>query len=206
MTKSGDIWTETLLHVFSGPDGYLPLGGVVLDNSGNVFGTTWYGGLHNFGTVFELKYVVGVGWTETVLHDFQYGSDGGYPWGGLTWDASGNLYGTTTAGTIFELSPSGDTWSYKIIYSIPGPTLGCGPQASLTIDAAGDIYGTTFCAGAYSKGNVFKLTNTANGWEYASLHDFTGGDDYQNPRSNVTIDTDGTLYGTTLSNVWMIKP
>ena len=207
LTKSGDSWAETLLHVFSGPDGYLPLGGVVLDNSGNVFGTTMYGGSKNVGTVFELKYVVGVGWTETILHSFQNGSDGAQPFGGLTWDASGNLYGSTTAGTIFELSPSGESWTYKIIYTIPGPTFSCGPEANLTIDAAGDIYGTTYCAGAYAYGNVFKLTNTGNGWQYLSLHDFTRGDDGAYPRSNVTIDTDGTLYGTTLwGTVWMIKP
>ena len=64
------------------------------------------------------------------------------------------------------------------------------------MDNSGNLYGTTYCDGANSLGNVFKLTNTQNGWEYTSLHDFTGGADGAYPISNVTIDTDGTLYGT----------
>ena len=95
----------------------------------------------------------------------------------------------------------------------------CGPNASLTMDAAGNIYGTTVCDGPVFSGNVFKLTNTENGWVYTSLHDFTGGSDGREPFSNVTIDADGTLFGTASGGgnlnycvpggcgvVWMIKP
>ena len=150
------------------------------------------------------------------------------PAGGLIFDSAGNLYGTTfdggsgSGGTLFELSPFGNSWTYKLLYSFSGPDWrSCGPYATLTMDAAGNLYGTTNCDGVYDSGNVFRLRNTENGWVYTSLHDFTGGSDGALPQSNVSIDTDGTLYGTTWNGgemncvsgygagcgvVWMIKP
>jgi hypothetical protein len=220
MTPSQNGWTESLAYVFNGhPDAGGPNSGVIFDGNGNLFGTTFAGGQGNTGTVFELKYVPGVGWTETILYEFQDEEDGGQPAAGLVMDGSGNLFGATTSGfrglrdaNIFELSPAGDSWTYKVIYTITGPG-GCGPEASLTMDGAGNLYGTTDCDGTHFKGNVFKLANTQNGWVYTSLHDFTGGDDGGDSFSNVTIDTDGTLYGTTVAGgmydqgvVWMIKP
>ena len=84
--------------------------------------------------------------------------------------------GSGGAGTVFELSPSGDTWTFKLLYSFSGRTW-CGPVATLTMDGAGNLYGTTHCDGIYNGGSVFKLSNTENGWVYTSLHDFTGGTD-----------------------------
>ncbi len=118
------------------------------------------------------------------------------------------------------MSPSGDTWTFKVIYTFTGVLNSpCGPTRSLTFDAAGNLYGTTQCDGSFYEGNVFKLTNSQNGWVYTSLHDFTGGADGGGPFSEVAIDTDGTLYGTTIEGgnrgcdsgsgcgvVWMIKP
>ncbi len=216
LTPSGNTWTETPIHIFQREvDGGAPYGGLVVDGNGNLFGTTELG--PDGGIVFELSYVVGVGWNETILFTFQDANAGGLPVGGMIFDKSGNLYGTTSAlgtaggGTVFELSRSGDTWTYQVLYSFVGDAT-CGPQESLSMDAAGNLYGTTRCDGANKFGNVFKLTNTGNGWSYASLHDFTGKpEDGRYPYSNVTIDTDGTLYGTAdgLRNdgiVWMIKP
>ena len=81
------------------------------------------------------------------------------------------------------------------------------------MDVAGSLYGTTYCNGANGFGNVFKLSSTQNGWEYQSLYDFSNSDDGEWPVSNVAIDTDGTLYGTTSNGgshrsgtVWMITP
>ena len=216
--KLTSSYTESIIHTFSGPDGDNPYGGLIIDSKGNLFGTTKIGGASNFGTVYELTYDQQLGWVETVLYSFQNGSDGQQPFGGLTTDASGNLYGATIGGgsggggTVYELSPSGNGWSFTVLYSLAG-TFPCGPAAALAIDATGHLYGTTQCDGANGLGNVFKLTNTGHGWTYTSLHDFAGTTDGQWPRSNVTIDANGNLYGTTggdgftyKGNVWMIKP
>jgi uncharacterized repeat protein (TIGR03803 family) len=219
LTPSGNGYTESVLYSFSGPpDGEYPQNGLVFDNKGNLFGTTPLGGSNNFGTVFELTYVMGVGWTEQVIYNFQNASDGQLPQGGLVFDSAGNLYGATPiggsggAGTVFELSPSGNTWTFKLLYSFSGN--GDGPFATLTMDGAGNLYGTTFSGGLYSNGSVFKLSNTENGWVYTSLHDFTGGAD-GGPQAygGVTIGSDGTLYGTIAQGgiygggtLWMIKP
>jgi uncharacterized repeat protein (TIGR03803 family) len=220
LQPSGNNWTEKILYSFRRqPDGEGPAGGVIRDKDGNLFGTTRIGGLQNFGTVYELTNVPGTGWVETILYNFQNASDGENPWAGLVMDPSGNLYGATTGGgsagggTIFELSPSGSTWNFTVLYSLPG-TAGGGPKAALTLDTAGNLYGTAEWDGANRfHGSVFTLTNTGNGWTYTSLHDFTGGADGGNPRCSVTIDRDGTLYGTTPAGgsdndgvVWMIKP
>ncbi len=227
LRPSGNGYTESVLHSFSGPDGAYPFNGLVFDNKGNLFGTTCCGGGSNgFGNVFELTYVVGVGWTAHVIYNFQNASDGTVPIGGLIFDSDGNLYGTTSdggsgGGTVFELSPSGNAWAFKLLYSFPGRGGLCGPSATLTMDGAGNLYGTTECGGIYNWGNVFKLTNTVNGWVYTSLHDFTGGTDGGSLFSTPAIGTDGTLYGTTVLGgdpnctgsgysgcgvVWMIKP
>jgi uncharacterized repeat protein (TIGR03803 family) len=227
MQRSGDSWKENTLYNFGTPvgDGYNPAGGVIRDKNGNLFGTTVGGGAHDFGTVWELTNTPGVGWTETILYSFQNAGDGKSPWAGLVMDQSGNLYGATNdggsagGGTIFELSPSGNSWTFNVLYSLAGQA-GGGVEAALSIDAAGNLYGTAVWNGAHRPyGSVFKLTNTGNGWTYTSLHDFTGGEDGANPMSSVAIDTDGTLYGTAYAGgsrqgicsvmgcgtVWMIK-
>jgi uncharacterized repeat protein (TIGR03803 family) len=215
---SGNQYTESVIHSFSGPDGAYPQGGIISDGKGNFFGTTVQGGLYNFGSIFELTYNPGVGWVETVIYSFQNLSDGRQPVGGLVMDASGNLYGTTQtngsqgAGTAFELSPSGNGRTFNLLYSFAGNSNDlCGPQAPLTLDTTGNLYGTTQCSGAHGLGSIFELTNTGNGWTYTALHDFAGGTDGDYPLSNVTIDTDGSLYGTASRGggdgvVWMIKP
>ena len=224
LTPSGNGYTENVIHSFSGSDGANPYGGLVLDNKGNLFGAASGYGSGGYGAIYELTYVPGVGWTEQILYNFQGADDGYSPYGGLVFDSAGNLYGATGSGgsggggTVFELSPSGNTWTFKLLYSFYGSF---GTLRALTMDGAGNLYGTTVYDGIYGRGNVFRLSNTENGWVYTSLYDFTGGTDGADPLSNVAIDTDGTLYGTTArggdlncSNstgagcgvVWMIKP
>jgi uncharacterized repeat protein (TIGR03803 family) len=230
LTPSGNGWNLNTLHFFPqvGSDGYAPGGGVIFDKDGNLWGTTAGGGDSGQGTIFELKNMPGMGWQESVVHSLQGDTDGQLPVAGLIVDSSGNFYGGTQGGgvggggTIFELSPAGDSWTFQVLHNFSG-TKGtyCGLSAALSMDAAGNLYGTTFCDGANQHGNVFKLTNTPNGWVYSSLYDFTGGSDGSGPTSNVTIDTDGTLYGTAsqggsfagdcvndngCGTVWMIKP
>lgn len=211
LTPSGNGYTENILYSFSGPDGGNPVGGLVLDTKGNLFGTTLQGGSNNLGVIFELTNVPGVGWTEQVLYNFQGTGDGANPAVGLTLDSAGNLYGTTTGlsstgGTIFELSPSGDSWVFTTLYSLPD---GDHPYGGVVFGPDGALNGT-FITSGFLGGSVFKLTKTQNGWQYTSLHDFGV---YEYPICTVTIDTQGNLYGTInsggtydLGAVWMIQP
>ena len=218
MSHSGGGWTEQPLYAFAGtPDGADPYGGLVFDNAGNLYGMTTQGGSAGFGTVFELS-PSGGGWTEKVIYNFQGGSDGDYPTAGLLIDQSGNLYGSSSdggtggGGTVFDLTPSGGSWTYNLIYSFTGGTR-CGPWATLSMDGAGNLYGTTVCDGANNDGNVFELTPSSGSWTYSSLYDFAGGNDGRRPYSNVTIDSAGNLYGTASRGgshdagvIWEIAP
>jgi uncharacterized repeat protein (TIGR03803 family) len=217
LTPSGSGWTESVIYNFGtgSSDGAVPFAGVIFDNAGNLYGTTFGGGTGS-GTVFRLT-PPGNGWTEKILYNFQ-GNDGDFPYAGLIFDQSGNLYGATSdggtggGGTVFELSPSGGSWTLTVLYSFTG-TQGCGPFANLVMDAAGNLDGTTYCDGAYGFGSVFKLTPTPTPpWTYTPLHDFTGGSDGKWPVSNVTLDMSGNLYGTASQGgthfgvVWKITP
>ena len=85
-------WTESVPYSFTGGnDGGTPYSGVILDSAGDLYGTAYYGGADSAGTVYELS-PSGSGWTEKTLTDFAGG--GGFPFGGLTFDPKGNLYGT----------------------------------------------------------------------------------------------------------------
>ncbi len=170
-TTSGP-WTETVLHRFSGADGINPLGGLIFDPAGNLYGTTIYGGnladcsKSGCGTVFELSPIAG-GWMESTIYAFTAGKDGHNPSSGLVRDAADNLYGTTqtggihNAGIVFELSPgSGGTWTKKILHSFAGSTTdGAYPnRGPLILDATGNLYGATEVGGTYNVGVVFKIT------------------------------------------------
>jgi len=207
-------WTEMVLYAFQNLiDGNGPSGRVLVDDSGNLYGVTEQGGAYNCGTVFHLTQS-GSGWSKSTIYTFQCGDDGAYPSGGLVFDPSGNLYGTTqlkgtgNGGTVFKLTSSGGNWVYSVLYPFDGNG---GPTGSLVIDASGHLYGTTNADGAYQLGSVFELTPSNGGWTYTSLHDFTGDRDGANPFGNLTRDADGNLYGTTYGGygeggVWEITP
>ena len=197
LTYSHGEWTEKVIYAFQ-HGGSLPFSGVIFDPAGNLYGTTYGGGI-GWGVVYELL-PSGSGWIENDLYIFQGWNDGNYPTGGLIFDLSGNLYGCTTiggsrgGGTVFKLSPSGGNWTLTVLYSFePG---GGGPASSLVMDAAGNLFGTTSGDGTHSYGNVFKLVPSGSSWIYTDLHDFTGGLDGWNPIAGVTLDANGNLYGT----------
>jgi uncharacterized repeat protein (TIGR03803 family) len=208
--KTGGGWTEKILHNFNGPDGYYPQGGVILDASGNLYGTTSGGGAHGVGTVFELTRKAGGGWTEKVLHSFNAGGKDGYdPYAGLTFDVSGNLYGTTdyggteNYGTVVELTPQKTGgWTEKVLYSFKNDGRdGFDLYAGVVLDKSGNLYGTTYGGGAYGYGTVFELTPKAGGgWTEKVLHSFNANskDGYQ-PLASLIVDASGNLYGTTLN-------
>lgn len=121
---------ETILYSFKGsPDGYGPVGGLIPDQNGNLFGVTAQGGAHGLGTVFELSPNGTGGWNETVLYNFTGNADGQYPAAALTWDSQGNLYGTTAGGgygcapkcgSVFELSPGSNQWTITALHTFTG--------------------------------------------------------------------------------------
>ncbi len=218
LTPSSGGWTESVLHSFAGvPDGGGPYSGVVFDKTGNFYGTTIGGGDQNFGTVYQLT-PSGSGWAENILYNFQAENDGAFPFGGMVFDSSGNLYGTACSlganggGTAFELTPSDGAWTFAVLHGLVGSGNLPGPGAALTMDATGNLYGTAFRDGAYGYGSVFKLTPSMGGWIYTDLHDFTGGSDGEYPYSNVIFDASGNLYGTVQGGangqgvVWEITP
>ncbi len=216
MSPSGEGWTESVIHSFSGSDGANPYGGLTQDSTGNLYGPTKLGGAYPFsGLIFELTNTQ-QGWTEDILHSFN-GIDGNEPLGGVLLDGSGNIFGTTNhggqgsggGGEVFELTPSGGSWEIALLYHFDGIA---GPWCDLAMDSSGAIYGTTVQDGAYGFGTVFKLTFSGGSWTYTTIHDFNG-QDGANPHGNILIDANGNLYGTTgaggphnLGTVWEITP
>ena len=179
----------TILHNFTDtPDGAFPKAGVILDSSGNVFGTTQTGGALGGGTVFKMD-TAGI---VTVLHSF----DDENPSAALIRDPAGNLYGTAPsggangAGLVFRINTLG-TGRALHQFSL---SEGTSPNG-LARDVAGNLYGTTRFGGSTNQGTVFKLA--PDGTETV-LHDFVGGaTDGRNPQAEPMLDAAGNLYGTT---------
>ncbi len=210
--------TEQVLYNFKykSPKGANPNAGLIRDAAGNLYGTTMLGGTFNWGTVFEMSPKAGGGWTEKVLHSFkgQKNGDGSDPWGALTRDSAGNLYGTASGsgtcdgGIAFELSPKANgNWTETILHNFGCGSDGADPLTGLTLDAVGNLYGTTYYGGSGScnDGNstgcgvVFELTPQAGGgWTEAVLYTFSpSGGDGNYPEGNVILDSAGNLYGST---------
>jgi uncharacterized repeat protein (TIGR03803 family) len=212
---------KTLYKFTGGIDGMGPFAGVTFDRAGNLYGTTWMGGVNNSGTVFKLAHKSDGSWRESVLHSFcsvKSCGDGSRPSAGLIFDQRGNLYGATQeggasgGGTVFKLTPSPDgSWSESVLYSfcsLQGCRDGQEPIAGLIFDQAGSLYGTTFTGGDASIcdvsdcGTVFKLTPTPDGsWRESVLYSFCslkGCRDGQEPIAGLIFDKAGSLYGTTL--------
>jgi uncharacterized repeat protein (TIGR03803 family) len=207
--KVDGSWRERVLHSFNnnGKDGFEPYGGLVIDSSGNLYGTTYSGGAYGYGTVFELIPQAGGGWPEEILHNFgNSGTDGEYPFGSLIFSAAGNLYGTTVLaageglGTVFELKhlPDGH-WGEKTLLRFTGNGTGEVPYAGLVFDAAGNLYGTTSTGGSQNAGAVFELSPASDGtWTESLLHSFAdNGTDGYDPVAGLIFDLSGNLYGTT---------
>jgi len=216
-TTPGGNWTETVLSSV----GYGR--GVISDPSGALYGAIPFGGnglcyngfnLIGCGTVFKLTppTTPNGSWTETVLYAFLGGSDGADPDSSLVIDASGTLYGTTSAGggvkgcfqgncgTVFKLTPPslpGSPWTETVLYRFQGGSDGDTPLGSLIFDGSGALYGTTALGG---RGTVFKLTpptTPGHNWTETVLHTFMGGPDGSEPEGKLVFDGSGALYGTT---------
>jgi uncharacterized repeat protein (TIGR03803 family) len=183
----------TVLHNFAGKlDGGNPFAGLIMDQAGNLYGTTAVGGKYGYGTVFKIT----KGGHEVVLHSFGNGTDGSEPWSGLVMDASRNLYGTTIAGgrynggTVFKITAAAHE---TIMHSFGNGADGNGPLwETLVLDKSGNLYGTTQTGGTTGFGVVFKLGK--NGAE-TILYDF-GFTDSHSSDAGLFRDGKGNLYGT----------
>ncbi len=204
-------WTESVLYAFTATssDGTWPLGNLVFDGVGNLYGTVQPPGPQKGGSVFELS-PFGGNWMFSVVYAFDglSGSkDGSDPVAGLIFDAAGNLYGTTFAGgkfglgTAFELTPNGGrSWVETILHNFAGGSDGSEPESSLVIDSAGSLYGTTLLGGAApGLGTVFKLARSGGHWTESLFRFPQNGDLGYEPASPVTLDPDDNVYGTTVA-------
>jgi len=165
----------------------------LLDVGGTLYGTTYWGGATDNGTVFSVT----PSGAESVIYSFKGGSDGGNPSAGLI-SVGGTLYGTTYGnpaignGTVFSVTPSG---TETVLYSFKGGSDGAGPRAGL-LEFNGLLYGTTL-GGGNGNGTVFNVTLAGT---ETVVHSFQGGSDGKDPQAAL-INVHGTLYGTTINGV-----
>ena len=230
LTKSGiyiDLHdfggTVTNANGSQGPDGQVPMSGVTFDSSGNMYGSTLFGGPNgNGGAGYSgMVWEITKGGKYIDLHDFGSGSDGGNPCGNVTVDANGNIYGTASAGgpndggidgagMVWEISKSG---AYSDLHDFGGNVSnasgsqgpdGYMPYAGVTLDSNGNIFGTASRSGPFGGGCIWEITKSG---DYIDLHDFAStvtnasgvqGPDGSLPYSTVTIDASGNRYGTTV--------
>jgi uncharacterized repeat protein (TIGR03803 family) len=169
LTPGSSGWTESVLHSFTGAnDGKYPYGDLILDATGNLYGTAFQGGGPGYGVVFEMLPSSKGGWRERVLHTFG-NAPSANPVAGLVMDTAGNLYGTTMAGaaqsscgggcgTLFKLTPAASGgWTFKAVHIFGQGTDGFHPTGDLVLDSAGNMYGTTQAGGAQGSGLVFEI-------------------------------------------------
>jgi uncharacterized repeat protein (TIGR03803 family) len=194
--RIGGAGHEAALYSFTGgSDGAFPESTPVIDEQGNVYGTTLKGGPASGLAGFGVVYKIDLAGHETVLHTFTGGADGGYP-GGLTRDSAGNLYGAAGGGTlgggvVYRIGSSG---VQAILYSFSGGADGASP-GDVILDANGNIYGTTYGGGTAGYGVVYKLDYSR---KETVLYNFPGGPDGALGGAKLLRDPAGNLFGTTL--------
>lgn len=171
-------WVPTVLFTFNSADaateGSNPVGTLVLDNAGNLYGTTLTGGTNNVGVVFKLTPTQTPPWTETLLYSFggnaKFGPNSASPVAGIIFDSKFNIFGTTKAGglkgagTVYELAaPANGKGAYQehIVFNFDGEN-GAQPKSSLVMDSAGYLYGTVYTGGSNGEGAVFQSNAHAN--------------------------------------------
>jgi uncharacterized repeat protein (TIGR03803 family) len=180
-------------------DGQEPVVGLIADKSGNGYGTTYLGGAHKAGTVFEITKAG----QEGPIYSFAGSPDGSGPCSPLASDTAGNLYGVTSGGgtvgfgTVYKLTKSGGQWKESVLYNFTEfsylnqpPNLVC---AGLVVDSAGNLYGTTYENGANHLGMIFEISPTG---QETNLYSFKGSSDGAFPMAGLVRDSAGNLYGT----------
>jgi len=212
LSPSSGGWSESVLWKFTdGSDGAGPLGGVIFDSAGNLYGATSAGSSSRLGTVYELSPTQS-GWSETTLYSFTY-DDNGSGGGGLIMDARGDFFGIMgDVGAAYELTPQDGSWSFHLLQTFSGggypPSL-----AAPTLDSHGILYGPV-PSGGNGFGEIFKLTPSGNQWIYSPFYQFDTCNNGNGcfPIGAVTFDASGNMYGTTEAggggegSVWEITP
>jgi uncharacterized repeat protein (TIGR03803 family) len=198
---------KTVLHTFNGgPADGSGVSGILLKNSGEIYGTTVGGGKDGYGTIFKLA----PDGTETLLHSFaapvhhySIAPKGIWPLSGVIAGGDGNFYGTAWhgginnhcgeggCGLVFRITPGG---KYDVVYVFQGTDDGCAPVAGLAQDRAGNLYGTANGCGAFGSGTVYKIDPAGT---ETVLHAFSGGADGNSPQAAPILDDAGNLYGGT---------
>ena len=227
LSRSDTGWIHRTIYAFQGGmDGIGPCSRVIFGLDGSLYGTTVTGGIGECswvdpfvgcGTVFKLSpphTALGT-WTKSVIHYFNL-ADGAFPiLGDLTFDASGNIYGTTWAGgsgqgTVYELIPTANGWTETVIanmYTRGHP--GLASTSGVVFDAAGNLYGTTWYVDPIGArcltisgtlGTVFRLTPSGSDWVEEDLYCFRGVGDGAMPFAGVVLDDEGNLYGSTTND------
>ena len=212
LSKRSGVWTEKVIYNFSatGADGISPSAGMTIAPDGTMYSTTPDGGAYSGGVIFSLKKTV-KGWKQTVIHNINFPSEGGFPYEGVMRDAAGNLYGVAPAGgasqqgVVYRLSPSKNGWVDTVLYSFTGQN-GDGSGLywiDLISDATGNIYGATSFGGTNGTGTVWKLvySKTKKSYSESILYEFgsSGSGDGNNPYGGLAMDSKGNLYGTALN-------
>ena len=189
-------WMETRIHDFGFNDGEQPIGDLLLDSAGNLYGTTCFGGANALGTVYKMTPSDG-GWTYAVLYSFTGGYDGGCPHAGVVLDAAGNVYGTAydggthDEGVVYQVTPSG---LETVLYNFTGGNDGSLPYAGVIFDQSGNLYGATAFGGSGGAGVVFELSPGNGGWSYTEIYPLPGTG--WGPYERLVMDGSGNLYGT----------
>jgi len=173
---SNGQWTETLLYSFgsSRKDGSVPFAGLVFDDAGNLYGTGFNGGTHGYGAVFKMTPGANGQWAEKLLYSFGSSKpDAELPMANLIFDSAGNLYGTTLAGgvhnlskcwsygcgTVFKLFPEVDgNWTEQVLHSFGRRNDGYSTEVGVVLDTNGNLYGTTPDGGTWGVGTVYEIT------------------------------------------------
>ena len=168
LKRSRSGWNLKVLYAFKGqPDAGFPYGSLLFDQSGNLFGTSYYDGANDLGAVYELSPQPGGLWKEKVLYSFKGGSDGANAISGLLFGPNGEMYGTTSeggapgcsCGTIFRMTPGNHgTWTERVVYAFTGTPDGRYPYDGMVADGAGNYFGTTVSGGADDEGSIYRFT------------------------------------------------
>jgi hypothetical protein len=207
-TQGQTDWTETTLYTFThADDGGVPMGGLIADAQGNLYGTTTRYGQYGYGTVFKLSPPAQgqSTWTYTVLHGFTGGSDGGSPVASLIMDSRGDLFGTAprggktlVSGAVFELiNTHGGPYHEYTLYDFSGPD-GLYPSAPLIADTAGNLYSTAPFGGTFGQGVAFELSPPAQkggAWTETTIWNFSTASGVMYPFGGLLADANGNLFG-----------